>query len=154
MNNGTTIGNLSREQDTSSQFRNMIHDGFNNDQQQFSQFNNQGNFDKFDIEQLTRDIHNNLPSDAFESFDDSYNEKKEEKEEGFQLFGDSIPAYVKDATVILVLYIILSQAVVRDSFGKFIPQLNPDSEGKYSFSGVLIYGIILAVLFVLVRKFI
>jgi len=162
--NGTTIGNLSQDHnhthnnDVLSRFHDITQNGYT-DQQQFSQYNTiqQLNQDKFDMEELARDINNNLPENAFETFDEKTDESAENTTndgiEGFQILS-GIPSLLKDAIIILTIYIILSQAIVRDTIGKYVKQINPDDEGKFPFTGVLIYGIILATLFVLVKKLI
>ena len=167
--NGTTIGNLSQDHNHSHNSNNnnndvlaRLHDITQNgysDQQEFSQFS-QFNQDKFDMEELARDINNNLPENAlgnmetfYEKIDESVENTTKEENESFEILS-SIHPLLKDAVIILIIYIILSQAVVRDTIGKYIKQINPDDEGKFSFVAVLIYGLILATLFVLVKKLI
>jgi hypothetical protein len=101
-----------------------------------------------DVEDLAKDLNDNLP-DTFVSVS--------EVEEGAQngRFGilSSIPEMFRDPLIILVLYIILSLPAVREGLGTYISQINPDVEGKVSFTGILIYGIILVALFMLVKRF-
>lgn len=58
---------------------------------------------------------------------------------------------VRDPLIILILYFILSQPIVFNSISKVVPQLIPTESGVSNL-GILIYGIILAVLFMVVRK--
>jgi len=60
----------------------------------------------------------------------------------------------KDFLVLFILYFILSQEMIKDFFSKYFNCLNPDTEGKVGVQGVIIYGLILTVLFMLVRKLI
>lgn len=101
-----------------------------------------------DIEELAKEINDNLTEDTFASV----SEGEEEKSSGMNLLG-SVPAVLRDPIVILILFILLSQPVIKDTLGKYIPQINPDFEGKVSFTGVVIYGILFAALFALVKKF-
>ena len=58
----------------------------------------------------------------------------------------------KDFLVLFTLYLLLSQEMIKDFFSKYFTSLNPDDEGKINVQGVIIYGLILSVLFVLIRK--
>lgn len=58
----------------------------------------------------------------------------------------------KDFLVLFILYFVLSQEMIKDFFAKYFSSLNPDYEGKIGVQGVIIYGLILTVLFMVVRK--
>lgn len=58
----------------------------------------------------------------------------------------------KDFLVLFMLYFVLSQEMIKDFFAKYFSSLYPDYEGKIGIQGVIIYGLILAVLFMVVRK--
>ena len=60
---------------------------------------------------------------------------------------------IKDFIVLFMLYFILSQEMIKDFFSKYFTSLNPDSEGKVNIQGVIVYGLILTVLFMIIRKF-
>lgn len=79
----------------------------------------------------------------------------EEIETKKKIFDNVFKNYInlKDFFVIFVLYVILSFDFVKDFFANIFTQLNADDEGKVGFTGVLIYGLILAVLFVIVKLF-
>jgi hypothetical protein len=64
-----------------------------------------------------------------------------------------VPKRLRDPLLIIVLFIILSQPVVRDTIGKYIKQINPDQYGKIPLSGIVIYGLIFSVLFDLSKRF-
>jgi hypothetical protein len=59
----------------------------------------------------------------------------------------------KDFLVLFILYFVLSQEMIKDFFAKYFSSLNPDYEGKIGVQGVIIYGLVLTVLFMVVRKF-
>jgi len=59
----------------------------------------------------------------------------------------------KDFLILFILYFILSQEMIKDFFSKYFTSLNSDHEGKVGVSGVIIYGLILTVLFMIIRKF-
>ena len=105
--------------------------------------------DTSDAEELAKDLNENLP--------DTFVSVSEVSEYGsnsgkFNLMS-RIPETFRDPLIILIIFIVLSLPVVRENIGKFIPQINPDVEGKVSFTGILIYGIILVALFMLVKRF-
>lgn len=58
----------------------------------------------------------------------------------------------KDFILLFVIYFILSQEMIKDFFSKYFSSLNPDSEGKVGVQGVIIYGLILTILFMLARN--
>lgn len=103
------------------------------------------------MEDLARDISNNMPSDNFISGISEISEDKiTNKSDGGIIYG--IPEILREPLILVILYVILSLPVVRENIGKHIKQINPDVEGKVSFTGILIYGIILATLFALVKR--
>lgn len=58
----------------------------------------------------------------------------------------------KDFLILFILYFILSQEMIKDFFAKYFNCLNPDEEGKIGVQGVIIYGLILATLFIIFKK--
>ena len=66
----------------------------------------------------------------------------------------SILGIGKEIVLLVTIYILLSQGFVRKSIANYIPQLNPNSDGIIPFSGYVIYGSILALLFVFFRYFV
>lgn len=102
--------------------------------------------DLSDIEELAKDLNENLPEQII------MNDNAEESKEKFNITS-YIPEGLKDPLIILVLFVLLSQPVVRETIGTYIKQINPDMEGKVSLTGIIIYGIILVVLYYLVKRF-
>lgn len=65
--------------------------------------------------------------------------------------------YLKTLTeflLLLTLYVIMSQPFVVSMASGYIHQLNPTDEGTISMTGIIIYGLILTVMFMVVRKLI
>ena len=60
----------------------------------------------------------------------------------------------KDFLLLFILYFILSQEMIKDFFSKYFNSLNPDNEGKVGVQGVIIYGLILTISFIIIKKFI
>jgi hypothetical protein len=66
----------------------------------------------------------------------------------------AIPYSIKEVTLLVSLYYILSIGFIKKMIGSYIKQINPMADGNISFLGIIIYGIILAVIFVLSKKLI
>jgi hypothetical protein len=112
------------------------------------------NFDN--IENLARDISDNLPADGFSAGVSDLPEEEdlvivETKKNGGYL--NKVPKMLREPLIIVVLFVILSQPIIRDNIAKYVRQINPDMDGKVPFVGILIYGLIFAVLFTLAKKF-
>jgi len=103
-----------------------------------------------DAEELARDLNENLP-DTFASVSEVTDEKANTNR--FNIMS-RIPSTFRDPLIILVIFILLSLPIVRETIGTYIPQINPDGEGKIGFTGILIYGIVLVALFMLVKRFV
>lgn len=101
--------------------------------------------EQIDIDELARDISDNL--NEKEDFD---SEEKDAEKDNLTL---SVPYNLKYPLLLLIIYFILSQASIRQLFGKYIPYINPDEEGVVSQLGVIIYGVILVGLFMVIKKF-
>ena len=102
-----------------------------------------------DAEELAKDLNENLP-DTFASVSDVTTEKSNTGR--FNIMS-KIPESFRDPLIILVIFIVLSLPVVRETLSNYIPQINPDAEGKVAFTGILIYGIILVALFMIAKRF-
>jgi hypothetical protein len=115
-------------------------------QQQYTQQQMQQdqNNEHIDLDQLAKDISENLNDKKY------VDEDTEEDKDGLVL---KVPYNLKDPLILFAIYFILSQASVRQLFGKYISYINPDVEGIVSQMGVIIYGIIMVVLFMITKKF-
>lgn len=100
-----------------------------------------------DIEELAKDINDNLPEDTFTSVSDI--EEENTKTSGII---SHIPPMVREPLLILGIFILLSLPVVKENLGKYIKQINPDVDGTVGFSGIIIYGILLAALYAIAKK--
>ena len=58
----------------------------------------------------------------------------------------------KDFLVLFILYFTLSQEMIKDFFARYFTSLNPDNEGKIGVQGVIIYGLILTILYMIIKK--
>lgn len=102
------------------------------------------NNEQIDIDELARDISDNL--NEKEMFEENNIE-----DDGLTL---KVPYNLKGPLFLLIIYFIMSQAPVRQLFGKYIPYLNPDSDGIVSQIGIIIYGIILVGIYMAINKFV
>ena len=125
------------------------------------------------IQDLAEDVNNSLQ--ALENIErDKKKRKKKEKENDTEvdqeseqdtLSSDNVVLetvelesnYLKLFTefiILLSLYVILSQGFVVTFAAKYIHQLNPTEEGTINLSGIIIYGLIITILFLVIRKII
>jgi hypothetical protein len=113
-----------------------------------------GDDNSLTIENLVTDINSSFddfsPSDEQETKSELDTDSNDEDEKLYS----NIVNIAKDPVVLLILYVILSQDSVKSFFGTYIKQINPQDDGSVSFMGIVIYGLILAVLFVIVRQLI
>ena len=123
------------------------------------------------IKDITKEILNGL-SDNNISLHDNDSEKsckKKNKKKMFEKFENEIDQKteqtknflsdmfqspkVKDAVIIFVLFFLMSQDMIKDIFAQYFTSINPDEEGKVGAKGVIIYGVIFSVVFVIVKNF-
>ncbi len=98
-----------------------------------------------------------------EKFDSLINDKIENfVDEQFPIKGSgkTIMSYVfddcfgiKDFILLFSIYFILSQDMIKDLFSSYFTSLNPDDDGKVGVKGVILYGLILTILFMLFKKY-
>ena len=105
-----------------------------------------------DINDLAKDINDNLDDDTFISLSDTTEENNIQKNTKENIL-NSIPQILREPIIILLIYLFLSRPFVQEKLSKYIKQLAPDQDGKVSFAGVFIYGIILVVLYSLAKNF-
>lgn len=107
---------------------------------------------------LAQDINRNFPTAEQQAIQQEQmpthvpSEIYVQEETGNKWF-NKIPERLRDPVVIVVIFVILSQPVVRDTIGKYVKQINPRSDGNIPLIGVVIYGLIFAVLFDLSKRF-
>lgn len=118
---------------------------------------------------LARDISANLPdSNRYEGdvgprygegdtlsqveLDDVEEELRELVKDSDSSLISFVPEYVRDPLIIVVLFFLLSQPFVKTMIGRYVKQIQPGSDGAVSNVGVLIYGVVLAVLFYVSKK--
>jgi hypothetical protein len=58
----------------------------------------------------------------------------------------------KEFIILFGIYFLLSQEMVKDLFAQYFTSLNPDDSGRVHVKGVIIYGLILTVLFMILKK--
>lgn len=62
-----------------------------------------------------------------------------------------IPEMFREPLILVIVYVILSTDIIKNTIGEYIPQIKP-KDGSVNFIGYLIYGIILAILFTVIKK--
>jgi hypothetical protein len=78
-------------------------------------------------------------------------EKPKKKKSKGSFFNFSIPEMIKDPILIWILYMLMSQNFFKKLIGKYLTQINPNEEGVVSITGVAVYGLVMVVLFTLIK---
>lgn len=73
--------------------------------------------------------------------------------ETFEQNNDYMKLFI-EFLILLTLYVIMSQEFVIKFMANYIHQLNPSNDGTANLTGILIYGTILTILFIIFRKII
>lgn len=111
---------------------------------------------RVDIRNLVSDVNKSLdnysPSNQDIPEDPMTDDSSDEEDDNNTISENSyLPEWLKESILILIIYIILSQGMVQSFFGKYIKYINPDENGSVPFIGIVIYGIILVVLYLLFK---
>lgn len=107
------------------------------------------NLDDPDIEILAQDIADGLPEDSILSGELEDIEEDEEELGGYLNF---IPAMFRELIVMFIIFFALSLPTVRNTAGKYIPQINPNAFGEVSNVGIAIYGAVMVLLYALAKR--
>lgn len=65
-----------------------------------------------------------------------------------------VPKLLREPLIILVVYVALSQPQVRSAISKYVPQIVPGSDGKVGIAGIIVYGVIIATIFAVLKRII
>jgi len=109
------------------------------------------------IHHLVRNINQSLddyaPSKSQNTEDSEDDSTEKEENINQKSRTDSyIPDILKEPLLLIIIYVVLSQGFVRKGIGSYISYINPGQDGYVSFIGYVIYGTILAILFMFFKK--
>lgn len=65
---------------------------------------------------------------------------------------EKIPFLFREPLIIVVVYVILSLDIVKQTLGSYIPQIKPNAGGNVQFIGYIIYGMIMAIAIMTMKK--
>ena len=128
------------------------------------------------IQEITKEILNGLTENNISLHDnesDVYHKKKSKSKKTSVDFGNNIEQKienttnetknfistilksekVKDVLIIFILFFIMSQDMIKELFAQYFTSINPDESGRVGAKGVVIYGIIFAILFIIIKNF-
>lgn len=113
-----------------------------------------GNYNQVKMEDLAREINDQLTNEIQELQD---TQDLPDNQENFNTNDKCtvykyVPRYLVNPLIIIFVFYVLSNQNVKKQLEKYIPYIRDDSPNKQA--GILIYGVILAALFVLVHKLI
>ncbi len=72
----------------------------------------------------------------------------------FGLFNIKLTKDTKELLLIIFIYVLMSSSFVKKTIGQYISLINPNEFGKYSYISIILYGLILGVIFILLKKLI
>lgn len=156
----------------------MFNDGMQMNNQQMNvpqlQFNGYGNgtpvgdnrpayyHDKQpDIRELVNKIDNKIDqkqdNDIFDDYEDmpselKENQKEPEKDNSWSHIFNTLT--LKDMVLLIIIYIILSLSFIQNFIASYIPYIKPNETGVIPTTGIIIYAIFFAVIYLLSRKLI
>lgn len=107
-----------------------------------------GHVDHMDMDILAQDMNNDMTMDPSLLIAEDEGSGNNSNVLGF------LPKQLVDPLIILGLFVLLSHPAARTFIGDYIKQTRPGASGQVSMTGVIIYGILLATLFALIKKFI
>lgn len=126
--------------------------------QQQREYQNNADFDEYtdgNIKDLVNDINKDLdrfiPSRSRDTDDDD-SDDTEKYIQPRKSIRQYIPVFAKEMMLILVLYVLLSQGFVKKAITKHITYLQPNQDGGVSMFGIVIYGTILSILYIIFKK--
>ena len=164
--NGTLITDLIKDNSNDS----LEGKKYNRQNNNSSRYNSDTEHDYNRIKDIADDVNNSLR--ALEKFENNHKKKSvneyeseeyTEPEDKIDHNDDKITletvecdhTYLKliiEFVLLLTLYVILSQPFVVSFASKYIIQLNPSDDGVITMTGIIIYGLILTILFLVLRK--
>jgi Fe2+ transport system protein B len=124
-------------------------------------------YEKYESSEDNYDINNEKKKDN-KKVDKNYKYKNEIKkkfetmmtETGIPV-SESFSSYIfddlfnlKEFIILFGVYFLLSQEMIKDLFAQYFTSLEPDETGKVHVKGVIIYGLILTILYMVLKKII
>lgn len=100
---------------------------------------------------LADDINNNLKETDDDTIDEQVNEIITTSQQ--KKIMQKLPTFLQEPVLLLIIYFILSLAPIRDFIGKNIKQVNPNDDGEVSYTGIIIYGSIFAIIYTIMKKY-
>lgn len=110
-------------------------------------------YEKDRIKHLVKDINRSLDdyapskSHATEDSEDFSEEKVQNTSSE-----NCIISFAKETSLLVAIYVILSQQFVIKTIGEYMSYINPREDGSISIAGYISYGTLLALLFIFFRK--
>ena len=101
-----------------------------------------------EIEELIRDINNGLSIDNIDYKYDIDTKKNESYKEKIFKY---IPVVTREPILLVIIYYLMSQQFFKNYIGQYINRINQDSSGKVSNTGVIMYGMLLATIFAVLK---
>lgn len=122
--------------DISSQYQPLPGETENNDDEILNEI---------EMSELAQELSDDVPEivENIEEDDENVNGN------GFDIISDN----VKEPLLVIVIYMVMSHPAFRNFMTNNIRQLQPDAYGNISWGGIFIYGVVLALLFSISKRF-
>jgi hypothetical protein len=154
--NNLKENNISLHDDNTTYISNNIKSNETNDYE-----NNIEKIDDFDILENTIKSKNKKSKKNYEYKDDLKKGIEHLMTENGVPVSKNMSSYIfddlfnlKEFIILFGVYFLLSQEMIKDLFDNYFTSLNPDDSGRVNVKGVIIYGLILTILFMILKKFI
>jgi hypothetical protein len=105
------------------------------------------------VKDLNRDLDDYAPSKIDRDTDDLEGTEtdKEKHKSSLKWYKKLIPNFVKEILLLIFIYILFSQGFIKKLIGNHISYVNQNAEGNVPFIGVVIYGSILAIFYIIFK---
>jgi len=105
------------------------------------------------VKDLNRDLDDYAPSKVDRDTDDFEGTEtdKEKYKSSSKWYKKLIPNFAKEVLLLIFVYILFSQGFIKKLIGNHITYVNQNTEGNVPFIGVVIYGSILAIFYIIFK---
>jgi len=149
---GTLLSDLIKDKEPEIKTKPKSHINKTENFQKYNDNNNNDDYDDINIDSLKDNTRQRNMFKRARIRKLKKNTKENQKINNQTIIETDYVLYIFEIIIILSLYVILSQPFIISFLSKYINQLNPGESGDPSMAGIIIYGLIFAVLFLIVRK--
>lgn len=105
-----------------------------------------------DMEGLVKDINRDLDKFSGSKTKSSEESDTESEKKPIRRKWFYIPEIVKEPILLTLIYLLMSQSFIKKAVAMHITYLNPNEDGNVSIIGILIYGLIMSIVYMIFKK--